>query len=352
MNIRKILLSLAISMPLGMYAQLNGDGFYRVQNVETSRYITVLDEAPDYTNVNKIYTFNSLMTESWDKAKSDPSTIMYIQELENNEYSIQSQGVDTKEVTGVGLKLKKNNNGTYGAYGEQNGAAIYLGDATTEGEHIKGGDGSNQKAINQWYIKAIGADNSLCVAPTVESNGKYYATLYTAFAYKLSSGVKAYCVNSLTESAITLAEIEGNIVPAETAILLECSSNKPEDNVITPTTEEGVEIAENHMEGAMFNYADNRMDYSKTSMRMLGTENGKLAFVTASIDYVPANTGFLYGRKMNMAASYEINIGTTAIANINSNKVADNVLWNVAGQRVNANAKGIVIMNGKKVIKH
>lgn len=352
MKLKKIMTLAFIALPSCLFAQLNGDGFYRVQNVATERYISVLDESPSYTNVNKIYTFNSLMTESWDKAKSDPSTIMYIQEIGNNEYSIQSQGIDTKEVTGVGLKLKKNSNGTYGAYGEQNGAAIYLGDSETEGSHLKGGDGSNMKAQNQWYIKAIGANNCLCVVPTVEYNGKYYTTLYTAFAYSLPSTIKAYYVSSLSTSAVEISQIEGNIVPAETAIILECESNIAEQNVITPTTDTGVDIAENHMKGAMFNYGDNRIDYSLSTMRMLGIDNGKLAFVTSNLDYIPANTGFLFGRKITMAASYEVNIpGTSAINNVNASNAHKDIMVNIAGLRVDNNAKGIVIINGKKVLK-
>lgn len=40
----------------------------------------------------------------------------------------------------------------------------------------------------------------------------------------------------------------------------------------------------------------------------------------------------------------------TGITNISADKASDNVLYNVAGQRVNANAKGLVIKNGKKYI--
>lgn len=42
--------------------------------------------------------------------------------------------------------------------------------------------------------------------------------------------------------------------------------------------------------------------------------------------------------------------GATAIANINSKKAADGTTFNMAGQRVGADYKGIVIKNGKKVL--
>lgn len=42
---------------------------------------------------------------------------------------------------------------------------------------------------------------------------------------------------------------------------------------------------------------------------------------------------------------------TTGISEINTSTTHSNVIFNLAGQRVNANAKGIVIMNGKKFVK-
>lgn len=39
------------------------------------------------------------------------------------------------------------------------------------------------------------------------------------------------------------------------------------------------------------------------------------------------------------------------ISNINSYNIQNNKVFNTAGQRINANQKGIVIMNGKKIIK-
>ena len=42
---------------------------------------------------------------------------------------------------------------------------------------------------------------------------------------------------------------------------------------------------------------------------------------------------------------------TTAINGITNDTITDNTMYNLAGQRVNANAKGIIIINGKKVIK-
>ena len=43
--------------------------------------------------------------------------------------------------------------------------------------------------------------------------------------------------------------------------------------------------------------------------------------------------------------------GATGIATVKTVKAKSNVIYNLAGQRVDANYKGVVIMNGKKMIQ-
>lgn len=49
---------------------------------------------------------------------------------------------------------------------------------------------------------------------------------------------------------------------------------------------------------------------------------------------------------------FEFTVGTTGISDITVNKANANApIYNLAGQRVNNNAKGILIQNGKKFVK-
>lgn len=86
------------------------------------------------------------------------------------------------------------------------------------------------------------------------------------------------------------------------------------------------------------------------------TENGgKLAekatgaIVTFSVAKGKKYAVYCAGSKLGFYG-FKYEIGGTGIKGVNALEVSDNVLYNVAGQRVNANAKGIVIKNGKKYI--
>ncbi len=49
---------------------------------------------------------------------------------------------------------------------------------------------------------------------------------------------------------------------------------------------------------------------------------------------------------------FELTAGATGISDITANKANANApIYNLAGQRVNDNAKGILIQNGKKFVK-
>jgi hypothetical protein len=53
-----------------------------------------------------------------------------------------------------------------------------------------------------------------------------------------------------------------------------------------------------------------------------------------------------------LVSSIEINpVATEGIATVKTAEAADKALYNLAGQKVNNNYKGVVIMNGKKVLK-
>ena len=87
------------------------------------------------------------------------------------------------------------------------------------------------------------------------------------------------------------------------------------------------------------------------------TENGgKLeakvtgAIVTFSVAAGKKYAVYCAGSKLGYYG-FKYEVGGTGIEGVTADKVSSDVLYNVAGQRVNANAKGLVIKNGKKIIK-
>ena len=84
------------------------------------------------------------------------------------------------------------------------------------------------------------------------------------------------------------------------------------------------------------------------------TTNGVGFYRVSSDVTIPANKAYLEINTPNSAKYYSIGIGgnTTGIQAIQQNGVkADDIMYSLSGQKVGANYKGIVICNGKKMIK-
>lgn len=85
----------------------------------------------------------------------------------------------------------------------------------------------------------------------------------------------------------------------------------------------------------------------------MAAEDGGLHFVKdgEGYKYECAAAGYCSLNMQYYILSINLKKGTDAISSVAADKNAQNMLFNLAGQRVNANQKGIVIKNGKKVMK-
>lgn len=84
------------------------------------------------------------------------------------------------------------------------------------------------------------------------------------------------------------------------------------------------------------------------------TTNGVGFYQVATGVTIPANKAYLEINASTSAKYYSIGIGgnTTGIQVIQQNSVkADGIMYSLSGQRVGKDYKGIVICNGKKMIK-
>ena len=74
-------------------AQLNGNGYYRVLNAETERYLTLTN---DRLGNSLAAAFTALVTvRGFDNVVNDPASILYIRSAGGNNYDIVAQGVDS-----------------------------------------------------------------------------------------------------------------------------------------------------------------------------------------------------------------------------------------------------------------
>lgn len=204
-------------------------------------------------------------------------------------------------------------------------------------------NGGSQPCIIINLYKAVKGSDSKSVS--VGSEG--YITHAASFNVDYSAiGLEAYAVKYVN-GTLSYKKIDG-IVPANTAVLL-----KGEAKEYTLTVSGGaatkvdtdLKVADGKTTGAANIYCL----ANKTS-------NGVGFYQVASTVTIPANKAYLEiaTPASTLAKYYSIGIGgnTTGIQAIQQNSVkADGIMYSLSGQRVGKDYKGIVICNGKKIIK-
>ena len=248
--------TLAAFCALTTSAQL-ADGFYRIQNKVTGRYISISDNEP--TNYEVKYTTANVdmagirTIKSWERVEANPATIVYVRNISDNKYDIEGQGTSLYKISKQRLYiiLTPQSDGTYKAKSDKyQGISIDIADGT---DPDKDEDFLRNKSEEHAYWKAVPVDTGsgyLGIEPDIKTADGYYGTIYAGFAFKLaSSGMKAYYINSASGSKISLKEFEGETIPATMAVIIKCNSENPVDNKILPVTNGGAEPSDNMLRG-------------------------------------------------------------------------------------------------------
>lgn len=174
-----------------------------------------------------------------------------------------------------------------------------------------------------------------------------FATHASKFAVDYSNrtdGLEAYSVSyDPSSKELTYKKING-VVAAGKAVILKGKGNYilEASSKTATVTETGLETSDGSIMGAKNIYC-------------LANKNSVVGFYqVASSVQIPANKAYLEINEANSAKYYSIGIGgnTTGIQAIHQNSVkADGIMYSLSGQRVGTDYKGIVICNGKKMIK-
>lgn len=202
---------------------------------------------------------------------------------------------------------------------------------------------SGKSGINLYDIKVTPATSSDKV--TITDAG--FATFAASYPVDYSAnGLEAYAVK-YADGKLTYNKIDG-IVPAKTAVLLSGEAKEytlaaAKGTATKVDTDLQVADGETKGDGNIYCLA------KKAS-------NGVGFYQVASTVTIPANKAYLkIGTPTTTPAKYySIGIGgnTTGIQAIQQNSVkADGIMYSLSGQRVGKDYKGIVICNGKKMIK-
>jgi hypothetical protein len=382
---KKLIIAMLALLPMGALAQggqLNGSGYYRVQNVTTKRYFSIVDNKNTSVGyggagVTDLAAFKMLAgstaADFTDVIASNSATICYVDKV-GSQYNIKGQGLDLHQQTGYYLNVSQNANGSYRLYGSSSGVAVYLIDYTLAGwTHPSTGGGDKIS----WHLLPVdqSATQYFGVKPDVETpaTGRHWGTMYAGFAFQPSStNTKVYVVDRVVGGYAVVREATG-VVAENTPVLVSCQSASPADNKLTLQPYQNTAAGSTPLKGNFYcNFPDdgtaekhtNLTAYNPSTMRMLSvTSDGYPAFVKSSAScvtfsgrsgsYLPANKCYLSVSAsapdvLRIVTEEEFTAGiddlTTDVA-----PDADAPCFDLQGRRVAQPAHGVYIRGGRKV---
>lgn len=234
-----------------------------------------------------------------------------------------------------------------------------------------------------WILEKVDDTNYFGVKPSTNMrgrDGKYYTTLYVDFPFQIKGEVKAYTIEGVeakNADGYYFAKVkklaqQGDVVPAQTAVVLECNSTNPADNQLLPTGDETPETSNNRLCGTFFGEAINGLTVKDgTGAERNVTRDNIRAFnintadsrnpigfykLNNTVTTIPGNKAFLVltnaeAQAKGFVLEFEDG-GTTGIETIENSKhsTEDGVYYDLQGRRVENPTRGVYIVNGKKVV--
>ena len=327
-------------------------GFYRVKNVATNGYLYA-NAASGYTSTDRYVYANG--------NNSGAETIIQLVEHDGHLYML-TQGHEfgwvAESSTGSGQVgyVKTSNIDKYvnwlpGTAAGQIAFAICFGNGTgnyasylTQGIYavdtqdnavIRGSDYTEDAA--QWIFEPV---ETLTVPLNDGGDGSYYATFCAPFSYTVS-GATAYTMEKIGNSLVPTA-IEGKVT-AGTPVLLKGASE-------TATLTIGTSYAATPLDETALTGTYLAKTIAGGTDFVLGiSEGGVVGFYHWSSNNLGANRAYLAGESSGVKG-YAIEWDdATGLNDLSDLMDSNDLIYNLAGQRVNKAQKGIYIVNGKKI---
>lgn len=355
------------------------DGFYRMQCVETGRYVSFRNSYVDTQsakNTQEVHFYSLRTVSGFENVVSDPGSIIYFKKFDQG-WAIRSQGYGTDE-SNYYIQITDMGDGSYRLWATYSKSGVTVTRYMRDCDDTSGGfsyvttEEKISKGLN-WRLIPVNSEDQkyIGLVPEVKVGGKGYATFYAGIPYKLGSGMKAYAVDTETDETCTLKDI-GSEIPAKTPVVIACAGDNASDNKVTPLESSSASVGTNDLRGVMFCYPVtyynrgkivedttnpywNALDYKISEMRVLGEEDGKLVFETGDedLDYMPANKAYL--AVPLSAAAVLTTDGSTAIQGVKTETTAEQTkgIFTLNGVRLPDNAtlqKGVYIKDGKKIV--
>ena len=173
--------------------------------------------------------------------------------------------------------------------------------------------------------------------------GNFYSTFFTGEgAYKVPETAKAY-IGEVKGDVLNLTATADGLIPASEAVILRATES---NIVLMPSCSEDAASTANMLQGS-----DEPMTLPQNSYALSYGQKG-LGFYDFSGDVLPANKAYLtLGSSAASSISFRFSFGDATDIDIPVNDNANAPAYNLQGQQVDENYRGIVIINGKKVLK-
>ena len=371
-KMKKILTYILLLFTTVSYAQLQ-NGFYRVHNYATERYVYVYDN----TGKINISTTSADMgaIQLWkdhNRTISDPASIIYVEKKGDNMYNLHSQGTSVHEIIGYNVMVYPKGD-TYQLYASNGSIGKYLADDETS--NVPDGQlGTIAKGdYRKWVATPVNLeDNFFGIKPNININNTYYEPFFADFAFSFANeGMKAYYISETYKHIAVIKEINDDIIAANTPVIIGCGSEEPSSNKLNLFINKGNKINNNMLQGVYFNNErrpkskDARTKYDANTMRVLRiTSDGKLGFIISKEEYLTGNEAYLNVpagspeefelMTEEQLAAYKENEQGQSINSIKTDNTVKGV-FSITGLKVadkvdKSLPKGIYIVNGKKII--
>lgn len=182
-----------------------------------------------------------------------------------------------------------------------------------------------------------------------------FYTLYLDYAVTVPENVTAY-TGALNGNNMVLKEITDGYIKAGNAVLIQAKAAGTYTFVENTSAEAGTYDG-NALKGVLVNTPVSDIEKLGTVLTLGKDSEGKVGFRLPKNDYVSANKAYIDYVNNAPGAPAFVRIllagEVTGIEGVQSvqQKATTNAIYNMMGQRVDANAKGLILMNGKKVIR-
>lgn len=189
---------------------------------------------------------------------------------------------------------------------------------------------------SQWKV-----EDAESVLFSFGENGDGYATAYLPFPYTTPEGVAAY-TGAVNESSVSLSAVEGT-VPANTAVVLKGEAGATLNFTIAAEVDA---ISGNALLGSYDPVSGGEGVFA------LAKKNDVVGFYpVASTVSIPAGRAYFVRNSGVKAYTFVFDEDDATGITLSDSPLKGEIIYNIAGQRLNKAQRGINIINGKKVLK-